>query len=69
MTTEVWVGIFDHKHGRDVSFYRTFAEAEAGRQEIAEKFWHEVSDDPDAPLTDFPTSPADRFAKCGQSSL
>jgi hypothetical protein len=36
--TEVWVGIYVHQHGRDLSIYPTAGEAEAGRQGIAEEW-------------------------------
>ena len=60
MNTEnhVYVGIYRHRHGEDISVYASEALAEEARQHIAWQFWDELSD----PLP-MPEEPADTYFK------
>lgn len=38
----VYVAIFDHKHGHDISVYQTLEGAERWRVELADDYWHDA---------------------------
>ena len=42
----VFVAVYEHRHGIDVRVFRTFAGAQAWKDEIGAEFWSRVSDDP-----------------------
>lgn len=46
----VWVGIYDHKHGRDVSVFATEADALQWRINLADEWWeNEFGSEADKP--------------------
>lgn len=55
----VWVAIYEMRHGNQVSVFKTFDGAEAWRQEIANMRWEEEF--PDMPKPDDPETCADQY--------
>lgn len=45
----VIVGVYSHRHGRDINVYRTNEAAEAARRDLASEWWSEVFPDAEIP--------------------
>jgi hypothetical protein len=57
---KVFVGVYEHKHGRDIAVFATAEAAEASRVAIAEQWWeHEMSEGRRKPKT--PKATADKY--------
>jgi hypothetical protein len=65
----VFVATYEHKHGTDIRVFRTRAQAEAWRREVADMWWEEEFDDfprPTDPQTDIGEAYFDRMRDRGE---
>lgn len=56
---KVWVAVFEHQYGSDLSAFKTFEGAERWRQQIAEEWWEKEF--PGTPKPDEPKACADEY--------
>ena len=60
MSQQIWVLVFEHKHGMDVTAYTTQQAAERARQGIAAEFWEDEMPE-DLPRPEDPEELADAY--------
>ena len=57
---EVWVAVYEHRHGDDIRVFKTRESAEAWRRGVAKEWWSEAFAGEDAPEP-FTDEHADRY--------
>jgi hypothetical protein len=48
----IWLGVYEHRHGTDISAYATEAAAQAGREALAREMWEDELPDEPMPAAD-----------------
>jgi hypothetical protein len=62
----IWLGVYEHRHGTDISVYATEAAAQAGREAVAHEMWENELPDEPMPDTDVADAYFDLMAERGE---